>query len=163
MKIARIETIRSPDFPNLIWVQLHTDDKLSGLGETYYLPAAVEAVIHDFAAPLLLGQSAFDRERHWQALFSHANFFGYAGAEMRAISAIDLALWDLLGRYTRLPIYNLLGGRVRESIRIYNTCVNTPAYADQDGFCNSPGELAKSLLAEGITQMKVWPWDRFAP
>ena len=163
MKITGIETIRSADFPNLIWVQLHTDEKISGLGETYYLPAAVEAVIHDFAAPLLLGQPAFDRERHWQAMFSHANFFGHAGAEMRAISAIDLALWDLLGRATRQPVMNLLGGQTRETIRIYNTCVNTPAYADQDGFLEKPAELARSLLAQGITAMKVWPWDRFAP
>jgi L-alanine-DL-glutamate epimerase-like enolase superfamily enzyme len=163
MKLTRIETIRSPDFPNLLWVQLHTDDGLVGLGETFYIPAAVEAVIHDFAAPLLLGQSAFDRERHWQALFSYANFFGHAGAEMRGISALDIALWDLLGQHTRQPVLNLLGGQTRDSIRIYNTCVDTPKYADQTGFLQNPGELAKSLLAQGITAMKVWPWDRFAP
>jgi galactonate dehydratase len=163
MKITKIETLRLTAHPQLIYVRIHSDEGLIGLGETYYFPGAVESIIHDLAAPLLLGQSVFDRERHWQNLFCYANFFGYAGAEMRAISAIDIALWDLLGQYTRLPIYNLLGGRVRETIRIYNTCVNTPAYADQDGFCNKPGELAESLLAEGITQMKVWPWDRFAP
>lgn len=163
MKLTRIETIRSSDFPNLLWVRLHTDDGLIGLGETFYIPSAVEGVIHDFAAPLLLGQSAFDRERHWQALFSYANFFGHAGAEMRAISALDLALWDLLGQHTGQPVLNLLGGQTRDSIRIYNTCVNTPRYADQTGFLESPGDLAKSLLAQGITAMKVWPWDRFAP
>jgi L-alanine-DL-glutamate epimerase-like enolase superfamily enzyme len=163
MKLTRIETLRSPDFPNLLWVHLLTDDGLVGLGETFYIPAAVEAVIHDFAAPLLLGQSAFDRERHWQALFSYANFFGYAGAEMRAISALDLALWDLLGQHTGQPVLNLLGGQTRDSIRIYNTCVDTPKYADQTGFLEKPGDLARSLLAQGITAMKVWPWDRFAP
>lgn len=163
MKLTRIETIRSPDFPNLLWVHLHTDDGLVGLGETFYIPAAVEAIIHDFAAPLLLGQSAFDRERHWQALFSYANFFGHAGAEMRAISALDIALWDLLGQHTHQPVFNLLGGQTRDSIRIYNTCVDTPKYADQTGFLEKPGDLACSLLAQGITAMKVWPWDRFAP
>ena len=163
MKLTRIETVRSPDFPNLLWVHLHTDDGLVGLGETFYIPAAVEAVIHDFAAPILLGQSAFDRERHWQALFSYANFFGHAGAEMRAISALDIALWDLLGQHTRQPVLNLLGGQTRDSIRVYNTCVDTPKYADQTGFLKNPGELARSLLAQGITAMKVWPWDRFAP
>jgi galactonate dehydratase len=163
MKITKIDTLRLAAHPQLLYVRIHSDEGLIGLGETYYFPGAVESIVHDLAAPLLLGQSAFDREKHWQNLFCYANFFGYAGAEMRAISAIDIALWDLLGQYTRQPIYNLLGGRVRETIRIYNTCVNTPAYADQDAFCNSPGELAKSLLAEGITQMKVWPWDRFAP
>jgi len=163
VKIARIETIRSPDFPNLLWVHLHTHDGLVGLGETFYIPAAVEAVIHDFAAPMLLGQSAFDRERHWQALFSCANFFGHAGAEMRAISALDFALWDLLGKHTGLPVHQLIGGQTRDSIRVYNTCVDTPLYPDQTGFLERPGELAQSLLAQGISAMKVWPWDRFAP
>ena len=143
MKIRRIETLRSPDHPNLLWLQMHTDDGLSGLGETFYIPAAVEAVVHDFAAPLLLGQSAFDRERHWHSLFSCANFFGHAGAEMRAISAIDLALWDLLGKHTGQPVVQLLGGQTRDSIRIYNTCVDTPLYADQTAFLERPGELAR--------------------
>jgi galactonate dehydratase len=163
MIITAIETLRVPEHPHTLWVQLHSSEGLIGLGETYYLPGAVEATIHDFAAPLLLGQSAFDRERHWQNLFCSANFFGFAGAEMRAISALDIALWDVLGQYVGQPIYTLLGGRCRESIRIYNTCVNTPTYPDQDGFLHRPAELAESLLAQGITQMKIWPWDRFAP
>ena len=82
---------------------------------------------------------------------------------MRAVSAVDLALWDLLGKHTCQPVLRLLGGQTRETIRIYNTCVNTPKYADQDAFLQSPGELAKALLAQGITAMKVWPWDQFAP
>jgi galactonate dehydratase len=163
MIITSLETLRLPEHPNAIWVQVQTSQGLVGLGETYYIPGAVEAVIHEFAAPLLLGQSAFDRERHWQSLFSYANFFGYAGAEMRAVSALDIALWDLIGQYLGQPIYNLIGGRYRDTIRVYNTCVNTPGYADQDGFLDRPGELAESLLADGFTQMKVWPWDRFAP
>jgi L-alanine-DL-glutamate epimerase-like enolase superfamily enzyme len=163
MQITKIETLRLAEHLNILWVQIHTSDGLVGLGETYYIPGAVEAVIHDFAAPLLLGQSVFDRERHWQNLFSSANFFGYAGAEMRAISALDIALWDILGQHAGQPICNLIGGQYRDSIPVYNTCVNTPKYRDQDGFITHPGELAESLIAEGYTQMKVWPWDRFAP
>ncbi|MCW5557988.1 MAG: mandelate racemase/muconate lactonizing enzyme family protein, partial [Verrucomicrobiae bacterium] len=163
MEITRIETLRLAGHPNTLWTRVHTDEGISGLGETFYLPGAVEAVIHDFAAPLLLGQSAFDREKHWRNLFSCANFFGHAGAEMRAISALDIALWDLLGQIAGQPIYNLIGGRCRDSIPVYNTCVNTPLYPDQDGFLHQPAELAKSLVAEGYPQMKVWPWDRFAP
>jgi L-alanine-DL-glutamate epimerase-like enolase superfamily enzyme len=82
---------------------------------------------------------------------------------MRAISAIDLALWDLLGKHTGEPVLHLLGGQTRETIRVCNTCVNTPLYADQDGFLQRPGELAQSMLAQGISAMKVWPWDQFAP
>jgi galactonate dehydratase len=163
MQITKIETIRLSEYPNLLWVQLHASDGTVGLGETFYIPGAVEAVIHDFAAPLLLGKSVFDREQHWLNLFSSFNFFGCAGAEMRALSALDIALWDILGKYLGQPIHNLMGGKCRESIPVYNTCVNTPKYADQDGFLTKPAELAESLLAEGFTQMKVWPWDRFAP
>ena len=151
MKITRIETLRLPEHPQLIWVQLHTSDGLVGLGETYHVPGAVEAVIHDYVAPLLLGQSAFDRERHWQTFFAYANFFGHAGAEMRALSALDIALWDLLGQHVGQPIYNLIGGRCRDTIPIYNTCVNTPKYADQDAFLERPRDLARSLLDQGIT------------
>src|SRR5690349_24985483 len=128
LTITKIETLRLPEHPNAIWVQIHTADGFVGLGETYYIPSAVESVIHDFAAPLLLGTSAIDRESAWQTLFSCSNFFGYAGAEMRAISAIDIAMWDLLGQYLGQPIYALLGGRCRDSIRVYNTCVDTPKY-----------------------------------
>src|SRR5260370_33092971 len=140
MKIVKIETLRLPEHPNLIWVQLHSSEGLVGLGESYHVAGAVEAVTHDYAAPLLLGQSVFDRERHWQNFFAYANFFGYAGAEMRAWSALDIALLDLLGQYLGQPIYNLIGGRCRESIPIYNTCVNTPKYADQDAFLERPVE-----------------------
>jgi L-alanine-DL-glutamate epimerase-like enolase superfamily enzyme len=163
VRITRIETLRLPEHPNAVWVQVHTAKGLIGLGETYHVPGAVEAVIHDYAAPFFLGQSVFDRERHWQNFFAYANFFGHAGAEMRALSALDIALWDLLGQNLGQPLYNLIGGRCRESIPIYNTCVNTPKYPDQDGFLKRPGELAESLMAQGIRQMKVWPWDRFAP
>lgn len=163
MKIVRIETVRAPEHPCVVWVQVHTDDGLVGLGETFHIPGAVEAVIHDYMAPLLLGQSAFDRERHWQNFFAYASFFGHCGAEMRAISALDIALWDLFGQYLGQPIFNLIGGRSRERIPVYNTCVNTRKFADQDAFLKNPGELAKSLVEQGYLQMKVWPWDRFAP
>ena len=163
MKIVKVETIRNQGFPHLLWVQIHSEDGLVGLGETYYLPTAVEAVIHDAFVNMILGRSALDIESIWDHGFSYCNFFGYAGAEMRAISAVDIALWDLAGQRTGLPIYNLLGGRVRDYIPIYNTCVDTDLYRDQDDFLNHPANLAKSLISQGIRAMKIWPWDRFAP
>jgi len=162
VQIVRIDTIRLPEHPRTLWVQVHTDTGLVGLGETYYVPGAVAAVIHDVAAPLLLGRSAYDLERHWTALFQATNYYGYAGAEMRAISALDIALWDILGQHCGEPIYNLLGGRVRDRIRIYNTCASYGEQRDYEAFHERPGELAESLLAEGITAMKIWPFDVFA-
>jgi galactonate dehydratase len=161
LRIEKLETIWFDAQPNTLWLRIHTDEGLIGLGETYYAPRAVAAIIHDVLATLLIGASPFDIEQHWINMFSTVNFFGFAGAEGRAISAVDIALWDLLGQYTGQPIYTLLGGRVRDSIPIYNTCVNYGKFQDFDAWNRDAGELAEDLLRQGIKGMKVWPWDRF--
>jgi len=180
MKITKIETIwfeaqpgqlwerQNPKarqaLPNNLWVRVHADNGMSGIGETYYLPRAVEAVIHDLYAPLLIGRDPRDIENHWQNMFSLASFCGVMGAEMRAISALDVALWDLVGQIAGLPIYHLLGGRSRDRIRAYNTCVGFGNYPDLDAWTGArAGELAEDLLKQGITAMKIWPFDQFAP
>ena len=162
-QITEISTIRWAGQPNLLWVQVRTSAGVTGLGETYYLPGAVESVIHDLAAPLLLGQPAGSIRKAWTTLFSCANFFGFAGAEMRAVSALDIALWDALGQAVGLPVYQLLGGACRTSVPAYNTCVNAGPYRDWDLALDDPGALARELTAEGYLGLKVWPWDRFAP
>ena len=149
--------------PNNLWVRIHTDDGLVGLGETYYLPRAVASVVHDVFAPLLLGRDPLEIENHWNNMFSLVNFCGFAGAEMRAISAIDVALWDLAGQHLGKPIYTLLGGRNRDRIRVYNTCVGYGRYPDYQAWTTGrAGDLARELVAQGITAMKIWPFDAFA-
>src|SRR5437867_7308812 len=178
MKITGIETIwfeALPDsqwqrinprarqaLPNNLWVRISTDNALVGLGETYYLPRAVSAIIHDVFAPLLIGRNALDIENHWNNLFSLVNFCGFAGAEMRAISALDIALWDLAGQQDGQPIHALLGGRSRERVPIYNTCVGYGKYPDYTAWMDGhAGELAQDLLKQGIKAMKIWPFDQF--
>jgi len=180
MRITKVETIwfeaqphdvwqkQNPKarqaLPNNLWVRVHTDTGLSGLGETYYLPRAVAAIIHDVYAPLLIGRDPRDIENHWQNMFALTNFCGVMGAEMRAISALDVALWDLLGQIAGLPIYTMLGGRSRDRIRAYNTCVGFGKYPDLDAWLGGKaGELAQDLLRQGITAMKIWPFDQFGP
>jgi L-alanine-DL-glutamate epimerase-like enolase superfamily enzyme len=181
VKITGIETIRVGEFPNILFVQVHTDEGFWGLGETFFGPRAVEAYIHETAAEILLGKEALEMDRHSRAL---AGYVGYrsSGAEMRGNSALDIALWDLFGKATGLPLHQLLGGKVRDSIHVYNTCAGyryvrgsrgqhsdnwglesaTGPYEDLDAFLNRAGELAESLLAEGITGMKIWPFDQYA-
>jgi len=162
VKITRLETIWFDEQPNTLWLRVHTDDGLVGLGETYYVPRAVSAVIHDVFAGLLLGRDPRDIDAHWTALFSTVNFFGFAGAEMRAISAVDVALWDILGQHTGQPICVLLGGRARDRVPIYNTCVSHGRWQDFHTWREGrAGELARELLQDGITAMKIWPFDQF--
>mgnify|MGYP000409824348 FL=1 len=180
MKITAIETIRLEEFPNLLWVQVHTDQGLVGLGETFFGPRAVEAYVHETAAPRLLGEDALAIERHSRRLL-HDYYLGFAssGAEMRGASAIDIALWDLFGQATGQPIHRLLGGLARPKIRTYNTCAGyryvrgskgqltenwgleakQGPYEDLDAFLHRADELAHSLLEQGISAMKIWPFD----
>lgn len=161
--ITAISTIRWSEQPNCLWVEVETEAGLVGLGETYYNAGATESVIHDMAAPLLLGADPEARTLHWRNLFACANFYGYAGAEMRAFSALDIALWDIAGRMLDRPIHALLGGAVHAGVPIYATCADAGGYLDQQRSMTDPGGLAMELLASGITAMKVWPFDQFAP
>lgn len=178
MRIISVETIRLGEFPNLLWLRLHTDEGVYGLGEAFRGAATVEAYVHELAAPYLLGRDPLHIERHWHELAGYVGRYG-SGAETRGRSAVDLALWDLFGRVTGLPVYQLLGGPSRDSIRVYNTCAGTRymrgasigpsvenfgtgvagAYEDLDAFLHRPAELAEHLLSEGITAMKIWPFD----
>ena len=122
MKITAIETIRLPDRPNLLFVQVHTDEGLVGLGETSRGPGPVEAQIHELSASLLLGQDPLAIQKHNRALMATYLGFQSSSTEVRAASAIDIALWDIFGQAVGQPIHQVLGGRTRERIRVYNTC-----------------------------------------
>lgn len=182
MKVTAVETVRTAIQPNLCFVRLHTDTGLVALGETFHGAAAVETYLHDQVAPVLLGVADPTPEAFARRLQPYVGFQG-AGAEVRGNGAVDFALWDLLGQVAGLPLVDLLGGAVRESIRIYNTCagpgyVSTTSrqesqnwglsgdggqpYEDLQGFLTRPAELARELLAEGIGGMKIWPFDQAA-
>ena len=179
MKISRIETLRLQDHPNLLWVRVRTADGLTGLGETYFGTGAVEADIHERIAPMLLGEDARRIEHLNRTMQPYVGFTG-SGAEMRALSALDVALWDLAAKTAGLPLCDFLGGRTRAQIPVYNTCAgpnyvsktsavrpdnfftdpNSGAqYNDLDAFLERPEELAASLMEMGIFSMKIWPLD----
>lgn len=159
MKITAIETILDPQRPLLVWVRLHTDAGLIGLGESFQSPDAIASVVHGTLAKVILGQDPTRIELLWHHMFKVVHYAGHAGAEMRAISAIDIALWDLLGQMTGRPLYELLGGACRDSIPLYNTCASGGAYADHELAHDDPARLARELLASGIKAMKIWPFD----
>jgi len=180
--ITRVDTLRLRAFPNILWVEIHTDAGVVGLGETFLGARAIEAYIHETAAPYLLGKDPLQIERHDTALIG---YLGYAssGAETRGRSAVNIALWDILGQVSGQPLYQLLGGASRESIAIYNTCAGYRyirerpeqsvenwgldgnagrPYEDLDAFLHRAGELALSLRDQGVMGMKIWPFDPYA-
>jgi galactonate dehydratase len=138
-----------------LWVRIHTDDGLVGLGETYPSPESERAVVRRLA-PLLLGRNPLEIDRLWADMFQAVASSGWAGAEIRAISALDIALWDLAGKALGAPLFQLLGGASRPSIRIYNTCY------DRVDFLTEPVRLARELMDSGIPAMKIWPFDSIA-
>ena len=130
MKITKIETIRIPEHPNLIWVKIHTNEGLSGIGETWFGAEAVEADIHSRIAPIIINQDPTTIELIYSKMRPYIGFFG-TGAEMRALSAIDVALWDLNAKILNVPLYQVLGGQTRTSIKVYNTCAG-PSYVSKN-------------------------------
>lgn len=178
MRITFVDTVRVGEFPNIIWVRIHTDEGLTGLGETFMGAAAVEAYIHETVAPKLIGRDPLQIEAINRDLIGYLGWRG-AGVETRGNSAVDIALWDLFGQALGVPVSVALGGRSRDSIRTYNTCagyqyvrdtraqavenwgvgVTAGPYEDLDAFLNRADELAHSLLEQGITGMKIWPFD----
>ncbi|NML44659.1 mandelate racemase/muconate lactonizing enzyme family protein [Ramlibacter sp. G-1-2-2] len=182
MRITALETIRLKTQPNLLWVQVESDEGITGLGETFRGAEAVETYIHSMAAPLLAGQNPLDIERLHKILLRGYLGFNGSGVETRAASAIDLALWDLFGKVTKQPVYQLLGGACHERMRAYNTCAGSDynsksiqrrlvqsgtaqvrgRYDDQVAFIERPAELAQSLIEEGFSAMKIWPFDAAA-
>ena len=182
MKITKVETIRQRSRPTLIWVQIHTNDGVVGLGESWFGCAAIEADLHERIAPMLLGQDPSRIEALNRQLRPYVGFAG-ASAEMRAISMVDVALWDIRGKVTGQPLYAMLGGATRDRIQVYNTCAGPDyvsqssdvrpgnfglsgetrrsgkVYDDLRGFMSRADEVASELLDMGIRSMKIWPFD----
>lgn len=128
-------------------VKVTTDDGLVGWGE-----GAAADLIDGLLAPLLIGQDPMDRaglwERMFHALYNGNNAVGLAGS---ALSALDIALWDLAGKATGLPVCALLGGKVRDKIAVYATGL----YYTEGEFPDRLLDEARSYVAAGFKGMKT--------
>ena len=148
-QIERIETVRSTIQPNVTHVVVTDTDGVTGLGETFDGASSVEAHLHDVIAP------TFSTERPAASPLSvsvlNEGYVGYSGsgAEVRARSALDLALWDLVA--TRHSNWGFSKD-------------NRPSgdFEDLWAFLNEPARLARELVESGFQGMKVWPFDLVA-
>jgi galactonate dehydratase len=180
MKISKVKTYVHDDFPNVFHVEIETDEGITGLGESYYFASSIAHFTQEFAAPQILGKNPLDREELSKSLTTYVGYNG-SGVETRTRSAIDVALWDLESKSKKIPLYKLLGGASPRKIRVYNTCAgkeymrrsnqsskswgldnNSSDLEDLKAFMSDGGSLARELLSEGITAMKIWPFDIYA-
>ena len=112
-------------------VRVMTDDGIEGIGGP--VPAGGRAIIEGHLRHLLVGKDPFDIEMLWDQMYRSSLPYGRKGLPIMAISAIDIALWDIVGKATGLPVYKLLGGKTKESLPVYSTG-NDVAFYHQLGF-----------------------------
>jgi len=135
-------------FHGWLVVEVFTNDGLVGLGNAAVAPQVTKQVIDLYLKPLLIGQDPWDIERLWQHMYRKTMAFGRKGIGMVAISAIDIALWDLLGKSSKQPVYRLLGGRTKARIPVYASRLYSVELSEL-------AREAKCYKAEGYQAMKL--------
>ena len=164
LTINKVETVRFKN-AHWSWIRLHTNEGIIGTGETYPFNEANLGVIKDLEwhswAGKLLGSNPLEIEQTWARIFRQNAFHGTGGAEMRALSAINIAQWDILGQVCKMPLYQLLGGSINKNIRVYNTYTNSRAI---NGWTleDDMEKIARFLVEEGIGAIKFCPFDKAA-
>jgi 2-dehydro-3-deoxyphosphogalactonate aldolase len=170
MKVTRLETLLLDNVPpyrggrKWLFIKLHTDEGIVGLGERVTggvtdLGSQI-ALLHELADQFVIGQNPFNVELIWQRMFSTPHDYRHPGmSRTPAMSAIEIALWDIIGKATNQPIYNLLGGQFHEKLRAY-------AYMPTEGLWEHPEkarDVAQQLVAEGWSACKTDPFQPTFP
>src|SRR5215510_12689525 len=164
MKISRVEAIhlRLPEVnercdgsQETLVVRVHTDEGITGIGEadssSHVARAIIEAPIsHKICrglAECVLGQDPFEIDRLVHRMLEGTIFFGRQGAVIQAMSGVEIALWDIVGKATRRPVYQLLGGGFRKTFRAYASILfgDTPAETER---------IARQLAGQGYRAVK---------
>lgn len=154
MKVTDIKCFAVDCFrTNWVFVKVYTDEGIDGVGEAtleYKEKALLGAVGH--IKEYMLGQNPLDIEKHWHSIYRDAYWRGGA-VLMSALSAVETALWDILGKSLNIPVYRLLGGKANERVRIYVNGWFAGAKTPKEF-----SEKAKAAAERGVTAMK---WDPF--
>src|SRR3954467_10553296 len=113
------ETMSTFTFHGWLVVEIFTDNGLVGIGNAALSPQVTKQVIDLYLKPLLIGADPWDIELLWQHMYRKTMAFGRKGIGMVAISAVDIALWDILGKSAKQPVFRLLGGKTKPRIPVY--------------------------------------------
>lgn len=142
MKITDVKVLRAN---RAVYCKIYTDEGIVGLGESGawgFLEASAQAILT--MGEYLIGQDPLDIEHHWQYLYRFSHFRG--AAVMGAISAIDIALYDIAGKYFQVPVYRLLGGKCRDKVRVYN---HTAGRTEEELVANAVKGVSEGYTALG--------------
>ena len=99
--------------------EIETEDGTIGIGNAALAPQVTKKTIDTYLKPLVIGESPFDYNYIWEKMYRRTHAWGRKGIGMVAISAIDIAIWDLIGKLLKQPVFKLLGGRTKEKIPVY--------------------------------------------
>lgn len=129
-------------------VEVETDDGIIGIGNVALAPRIAKQIIDQYLSPLVLGHDPFDYEYLWQRMYRSTLAWGRKGIAMAAISAIDIALWDIMGKATKRPVFKLLGGRTKEKIPCYASKLYRTDLAEMQ-------REAQSYIDQGFNAVKM--------
>ena len=128
MKITAVKTAATSGHGMHLWVRVETDEGITGTGECVHGGVQAIALIHELR-PKLIGRDPFEIDAIFEDLRRrHVFDGGFAGALITALTGIEIALWDLKGKALNAPIYDLMGGKFRDKIRVYADCQVEPAW-----------------------------------
>ena len=154
MKVAKVESLVLLGRFHL--VRIYTDDGIDGVGEVSPMNAAVtHSLVEKALAPLVVGESPFDVERIWHRMFHSPYKLGPMGAQLEAMAGIDIALWDIIGKATGKPLYEMLGGKFRPKAEVYASSMRRDLSPRQEA------ERALSFKEQGYRAYKIHsatPW-----
>ena len=128
--------------------EIETDDGIIGIGNAALAPQLVKKTIDTYLTPLVKGEDPFDYSYIWEKMYRRTHAWGRRGLGMVAISAIDIALWDIMGKITNKPVFKLLGGRTKEKIPVYASKLYSQPIKDLQ-------KEAESYVKQGFKMFKM--------
>ena len=150
LDILELPSAAGGSYAFLSWliVEVQTDAGLTGVGEAALSPRVTKQVIDLYLRPILIGCDPFDTEYLWQHMYRKTIAFGRKGIALVAISAVDLAIWDLIGKATKQPLFRLLGGQTKPKIPVYASRLYSQPL-------DKLAEEARSYKDQGFRAMKL--------
>ena len=132
-----------------VLVKVFTDEGITGYGEAWRIPpGAVSSLIEEALKPLLIGENPMHVERLWHLMYRTTWRYGGKGLTLHCISGVEIALWDIIGKYRNLPVYEMLGGLCRDKVKTYASLLSYEKPEDA-------ATVALRRVKDGYTAIKI--------